>query len=186
MGLEKQNAIYPIRKSKVVTYSIGKGSVYEYKDNLFSDERLPKFVLITFMETSQINGDYSKYCSAFAHKNVKSITLTRNMNYRETYTMDFEKNDYTEAYVQSIIRNLGFLNTNHNNGITLKDFHERYPFFTFVLSPDFFIGQTQLPKTGNLKLDIRFSKALDVPITLIAYGLFDSEIQISKIGSIFT
>ena len=91
LGLEKQNAIYPIRKSKVVTYSIGKDSVYEYKENLFSDERLPKFVLITFMETSQINGDYSKNCSAFAHKNVKSIKLTRNMDYHETCTMDFEK-----------------------------------------------------------------------------------------------
>ena len=137
------------------------------------------------METSQINGDYSKYCSAFAHKYVKSITLTRNMDYRETYTMDFEKSDYTEAYMQSIIRNLGFLNSNQNNGITLKDFNERYPFFTFVLAPDFSIEQTQLPKTGNLKLDIKFGKALEVPLTLIAYGLFDSEIQISKIGTVF-
>ena len=108
------------------------------------------------------------------------------MDYRETYTMDFEKNDYTEAHVQSIIRNLGFLNSSQNNGITLKDFNERYPFFTFVLAPDFSIEQPQLPKTGNLKLDIRFSKAIEEPLTLIAYGLFDSEVQISKIGTVFT
>ena len=54
-----------------------------------------------------------------------------------------------------------------------------YRFFTFVLAPDFDINQSQLPAQGNLKLDIKFSKALDSSAKVIIYGVFESEIQIS-------
>lgn len=183
-GLEHQNAIYPFQKTKIVHFTIPKNSHGEYKDNLFSDERLPKFVLIAFQSSKQASGDYGSFCSTFSNYGVKSISLARNVDYRETYTTDFE-NDFTEAYVQSIIRNMGLLNADRNNGITMKEFKDSYTFFTFVLAPDFAIDQAQIPKTGNLKLDVRFHKALTESVTMYAYGVFDSEIQISKKGVVF-
>ena len=74
------------------------------------------------------------------------------------------------------------MNSDRNNGITMKDFKETCTFFTFVLAPDFQVDQAQLPKTGNLKLDVRFQKSLTESITMYAYGVFDSEIQITKDG----
>ena len=184
LGLESQNAIYPIQRAKVVHFTIPKDSHGEYKDNLFSDERLPKFVLVAFQTSKESSGDYSSFCSEFKHCNVKSLTLSRNVDYREVYTTDFENKNYTMAYVQSVIRNLGLLNKDRNNGITMEDFKEKYPFFTFVLSPDFDIQQTQLPKSGNLKLDVRFDQPLPESMTMFIYGLFDSEIQIAKHGMV--
>lgn len=184
MGLDKQNAIYPIRKARIVQFSIPRGSHGEYKDNLFSDERLPKFVLITFQYSSKVSGEYSSYCSAFDNCNISSLTLSRGIDFRDVYKMDFEKNDYTETYFKSIILNMGLVNKNMNNGITMDDFKTKYPFFTFVLAPDFDVDQPQMPRTGNLKLDLRFHKALDVAVTMFVYGVFDGEIQIRKDGSV--
>ena len=51
--MNKQNAIYPLQRAKIIQFSIPKGSRSEYKDNVFSDERLPKFALITFQMLSR-------------------------------------------------------------------------------------------------------------------------------------
>ena len=181
LGLNNQNAVYPFQKTKIVHFTIPKDSHGEYKDNLFSDERLPKFVMIAFQTSKQASGDYGSFCSQFANNGVKSITLMRNVDFREAYSMNFTKNDYTEAYVKSIIRNMGLLNHDSNNGITMTDFKDSYSFFTFVLAPDFDVDQAQLPKTGNLKLDVRFQNALAESLTMYAYGVFDAEIQIATI-----
>jgi hypothetical protein len=184
LGLEKRNACYPIRKTNLVQYSLGKGTTTFYKDQIFGDMTLPKFILITFQSTATNSGNYKTEPAHYEHNNVSSIQVSRNSDYRETYTQNFEKNQYALSYVQSIVRNLGYLDKNDNIGISLSDFKSKYPFFTFVLSPDFDIHQTQLPAQGNLKLDIKFSAALAEATTIIIYGIFDSEIQITKSGSI--
>ena len=184
LGLEKHNALYPIKRTKLVTYSLPKGSLNFYKDQIFGDDRLPKFVLITFQNTSQLNGDYSKNATKFEHMNVSSIQLSRNTDFNQTYTVDFENNDYTFAYVQSIIRNMHQLEKNWNLGVSLLEFKEYYPFFTFDLTPDFDMNQTQVAKQGNLRLDLKFSKGLEKATSVIIYGIFDDEIQITKNRSI--
>ena len=180
IGLNKRNAIYPIRKSQLVSYSIGTGSQIFYKDQIFGDERLPKFVLVTFQHGSQKYGDYASDCSVFANLNVNSITLSRNTDFRETYTQNFDTQNFMSSYAMSIIRNLGHLDKNLNCGIGYDDFKNFYPFFTFVLAPDFDIFTTQLPKQGNLKLDIKFESALKKPAVVHIYGIFDAAIEINK------
>ena len=182
LGLE-ENAIYPLKKTKLITFSLAVGTTSEYKENIFSDERLPNFVLVTFQNTKQTTSDYTVYSSSFQHLNISSMTLSRNVDFRETYEQDFDS-DYTLTFAKSIIRNMGLLNRNENNGITMEQFKKLYPFFTFVLSPDFNLNQTQLPRQGNLKLDVKFSKALTEAATMYIYGLFDSEIQITKNGTV--
>ena len=180
VGLNTKNAIYPIRKTQLVRYTIAKGSSVFFKDQIFGDLRLPKFVLVTFQSTSQNIGAFTANCSLFKHFKATNITLSRNTDYRESYTQDFDKNSYTLSYVQSIIRNLGLLEKNLSVGISINDFKEFYPFFTFVLAPDFDIQTKQLPKQGNLQLDIKFAEALPESAVAIIYGIFDDEIQINK------
>ena len=186
IGLRRQNAVYPIRKTRLISYSLATGSLSFYKDQIFGDMRLPKFLLVTFQKTEALNGSYKDDSSSFTHANVSSITLSRNNDYRETYNVDFtkDKENVITAYVKSIIRNMGLLNKNMNNGITLRKFIDSRPFFTFVLAPDFDIEQKQLPQQGNLRLDIKFQKALPHPVSLLLYGVFDSEIQINRLHEI--
>lgn len=184
IGLNTQNAIYPYRRSKLISYTLAAGSNGFYKDQLFGDMRLPKFVLITFLTNDQYFGNYGEQTISYKHLNVTDLTLTRSNDFRESYIQDFENDNYVTTYVTSLIRNLGHLDKSLNAGITMKDFKELYPFFTFVLAPDFDVFQTQLPKQGNLKLDIKFGTALKTAASLLIYGIFDSEIQINKNGTV--
>ena len=178
IGLTKQNAIYPMRIKEMVNHAISKDSSSFYKEQIFNDRRLPNFLLVTFQTADQFNDGYKALCSKFSHFNVKSITLSKNSDFRETYTQDFENNDYSTSYMQSIVRNLGYLNKNMNCGITLDEFKSDYPFFTFVLAPDFDINQSQLPQQGNLKLDMKFGGPLKAPAYVLIYRIFEGEIQI--------
>lgn len=179
IGLNKRNAIYPIRKTEFVSFTISKGSSSFYKDQIFGDLRLPKFILVTFQSNAQYNGSYAEDCSVFKNLDLREITLSRNTEYRESYTVNFADN-YMTAYVMSIVRNMGHLDKNLSCGITPTEFKDKYPFFTFVLAPDFDIITTQLPKQGNLRLDIKFGTSLVEPANIIIYAVFDSEIQINK------
>ena len=179
MGLNSMNAVYPYRKTKFVSYTIASGSSSFYKDQIFGDTRLPKFILVTFQKASQYSGNYNEDISTYQHFNVSSITLSRNTDYRENYTQDFPNNNYITTYVSSMIRNMGHLDRNLNSGITATNFKSTYPFFTFVLAPDFDIYQTQLQKQGNLRIDIKFEAATE-SINLLVYGVFDADIQINK------
>ena len=57
LGLNSQNARYPIRKTQFVSYTIARGSLSFYKEQIFGDNRLPKFILITFQNTSQYTSE---------------------------------------------------------------------------------------------------------------------------------
>ena len=179
IGLTKQNAVYPIRNKEVVAFSLAKGSSSFYKEQIFGDRRLPNFLLVTFQTAKQFVGDYSEKSSNFKHFNTNSMTLYRNSDYRETYTQDFVNDDYSTTYMQSIVRNFGYLDKSLNCGITMASFKEKYPFFTFVLSPDFDLNQSQLPQQGNMRLDIKFPAPTDESIYVIIYGQFENEIQIT-------
>ncbi len=180
VGLDKKNAIYPIRKSQLLSHTIPIGSSNFYKDQIFGEERLPKFVLIAMQSATRKNGDYATDSSIFEHFNVSSIKLQRNSDYRESYSQDFENNNFMTSYVMSLIRNMGHLDKDLNCGITYVEFKENYPFFTFVLAPDFDTYTTQLPRQGNLRLEMKFAKPLASSICIHIYGLFDADIQINK------
>jgi len=180
IGLKTKNAIYPYRKAEMNAHSINVGAKTFYKENLFQDYRLPKFVLISFKTTDNYTGKYKNDSTSFGHFNISSITLSRYSEYREAYTQDFKTDNYTTSYVTSMIRNMGYLDKNLNNGITLAKFKSDCPFFTFVLAPDFDINQAQVPKQGNLRLDVRFDDVLKEGVTMMVYGIFDHDIQINN------
>lgn len=184
LGLETQNASYPIQRTELVFYTIPKGSTSFYKDALFGDMRLPKFVLVTFQTTTQQTGSYTTNSETFSNSSVNYISLGRNADFVETYKQDFDNNDYVCTYMQSIVRNMGLLNKNINNGISMDLFKSTYPFFTFVLAPDYDVEQAQLPAQGNLRLEVRFAKALEESTVMYIYGVFDAEVEITKNGTV--
>lgn len=187
IGLKSKNAIYPYRKTRLIKYNLGNGMQQFYKDQIFGDVALPKFLLVTFQGNNEHSGSIGHDSTLLTNANVESIRLTRNTDYNECYdNINFTDGDgYVEAYVKSLIRNVGLLNKNMNNGINEDAFKNKFPLFTFVLSPDFDIDQKQLPRQGNLKLDIKFKSALTTATTVIVYGIFDAEIQISNTRAIY-
>ena len=189
IGLVKANALYPITRTQIVTYTIAKGSLSYFKDNIFSALRLPKFVVVGFVKASAFNGDSKEDPFNFAHYDVNSVGLLcdgQAVPYRDIYEPDFENKLYTREYLMSIIHNPEHFNTNKNNGITMDEFANKGRcFFTFNLTPDFSMSNVQAPRDGNLRLDVKFAKTLKDSINVIIYGIFDGQVQIGKNKQVF-
>lgn len=184
-GLEKRNAVYPYNRGQVISYTVSQGSMSHFKDNLFSNSLLPKFVIVGFVSSQGFSGtNIEADPFKFEHFNVNSVGLFRDgqsLPYRELYEPDFQHNLYTREYVKSIIQGTQHLNTNVNNGIGMEAFARGgYTFFTFNLTPDFDYNQRQMPRDGNLRLEVKFASPLEKSINVIVYGIFDAQLQITK------
>jgi len=183
-SLDIHNAIYPYTRGQVLSYSIPIGSLSHFRENLFNSSLLPKFVVVGFVKSSAFNGDnLSEEPFHFKHFGVSTVALYRDglaLPYRDSYSPDFENDLYKADYLKSILHNTQHLNSNLNNGIELEDFALNHSLFTFNLSPDFDMTQCQMAQDGNLRLEVKFSKALSQAINVIVYGTFDTQIEISK------
>ena len=180
-----KNAIYAYNRGHMLSYSIAQGSMSHYNDNLFSTKLLPKFVVVGFVKAAAYNGsDLEADPFNFEHFDVSSVGLFRDgqsLPYRELYEPNFAEGLYTREYVKSIVHCTQHLNTNLTNGIDLEKFARGgYTFFTFNLTPDFDYNQRQMPRDGNLRLEVKFAKPLDKAINVLIYATFDSELQITK------
>ena len=184
IGMLKDNAHYPYPKSQLISYAVPKGSLSYFKDNIFSTSRLPKFVVVGLVKAKAYSGGYGAEPFNFEHFNLTSLGLFRNgqaLPYREIYSPNFKENLFTRDYVMSIIQGTEHLDRNMNNAITMEMFSKGgYSLFTFNLTPDFCLAQAQMPRDGNLRLDMKFASPLEDSINVIVYGLFDAELQITK------
>jgi hypothetical protein len=120
---------------------------------------------------------------AFKHFDVSSVGLYldgQSVPFREVYKPNYAKDLVLKDYIRSIVHNFQHLNTNINNGISIEQWKNNYSFFTFNLTPDFDMKQCQMPRDGNLRLEVTFAKELASSINVIIYGMFDSQIQITK------
>ena len=184
-----KNAIYSYNRGQMISYSIAQGSMSHFNDNLFSTKLLPKFVVVGFVKASAYNGsELESNPFNFEHFNVNSVGLFRDgqsLPYRELYEPNFDEGLYVREYVKSIVHCTQHLNTNLNNGIDLDKFvNGGYTFFTFNLTPDFDYTQRQMPRDGNLRLEVKFAKPLDKAINVLIYATFDTDLQITKTGQI--
>ena len=186
MGLKKHNAKYPYTKSKTINYSIPTGTQTYIKENLFTVAQLPKFVVVGMVRSDAFNGSLTTEPFKFEHFGVSQVALYRDgqtVPYKRIYNQSFKAggpNLFTDTYVRSILQSTQLLNNNANNGIEMSDFLEKgYCFFNFNITPDFNMYNPQELVNGNLRLEIRFAKALTHAINVIVYGIFDAQIEIT-------
>jgi hypothetical protein len=181
-GLKNKNAIYPYTRSRIIAYSIPTGSTNYIKENIFSSASLPKLIVVGMVRADSYNGAYDKDPFQFEHFDCHHVSLHldgQGVPYKRAYNTNFANKHFTDVYIRSMIQNLQMLNTNHSHGISISDFADGYTFFTFNLCPDFDYKNVQKIRDGNLRLDIRFNKALPSAINVFVYGLFDVKLQIT-------
>jgi hypothetical protein len=187
LGLQKQNAIYPYTRGKVVSFAVPQGSSSFCKDNLFSSALLPKIVVIGLINSAAFTGTIKHRSLSFQSHECNGVDLLRDgqcIPYRTGYHCDFQGKTYTDVYVRSILQNMNLLNTNHNCGISLDEFNVDCCLFVFNITPDFDMNERQTVKDSNLRLDLTFHKALPISLNVIAYAAYDTTLQITKNGEI--
>lgn len=185
--LNLQNAIYPLQRTEIITYTIPKGNKSHNRESLFRGQ-MPKLIFIGAVSNSAYNGTYDKNPFEFDNCNITQLALYREgeaIPFRP-FTPDFNKDKYAREYA-SLMQALEIYNRNEDVDITPEEFKNGYTIFAFNLTPDLNVaGHAQTIRDGNIRLEIQFAQDLDETINIICMGVFDGRIEVTKLRSILT
>ena len=179
--LNLQNAIYPIQRTEMITYTITSGTKSNIKDSLYRG-RMPKALFVVLVPNKNFNGDKTTNPFNFSHQSVNNIALFKE---GETipfkpFTPNFDNDIYTREYI-SLMQTLNQFNRSENINITPDKFKNGYCVYGFNLTPDLHIaGHAQTMQDGNLRLEIGFSKNTTEVLNVIVMGIFDGRVEITK------
>lgn len=177
-ALEKSTAKYPIERVLCKTYSVSKGSWSFMQDNVFLGV-MPRRVIVTCLDNAAVNGQYDLNPFLFEHYNTNFLCLYVDGQPvpGKALELDFDAGSYIRAYHRL------FTGFNEDKGIdiTREEFAKGYTLFAFDLSADLCNGpHLSLQHQGNLRLEIKFSKALEKTISVLIYAEFENVIEITK------
>lgn len=184
-GLAVQNAVYPIQRTTMQTYTIAQGSKSHVKENLFHGQ-LPKMIFLGLVLNEDFNGKKDRNPFLFKHSKLTQIGV-----YKDgipvpsiPLTPDFQNGNYTEEYM-ALMDAMDMTSSDGDIGITRNDYTNGYTLFAFNLSPDKVIaGHGQPLRDGNLRIEMMFAEALTKAINVITMAIFDDEIQISRLRKV--
>ena len=163
--LEKRNALYPYRKVECRSQSAATGSTSFNWDNLFQG-RKPEKVIVGFVKSKAINGDYTTNPYNFENCGINHIAL-----YADglpvggnPLKLDFTTSDgaaIMRAYT-NLLMSAGKWRQDEGSGLDRDHFISGSTLFAFQLEPDFsqhgeFLS---LVKHGNVRLEVQFSSGL--------------------------
>lgn len=180
--LNLQNAIYPIQRTEMLTYTISQGSKSHSKEALFRGN-MPKMVFIAMVRNDAYNGSYAHNPFHFQHFNLNQMALYRegeSIPFRP-FTPDFGTNKFYIREYMALMQSLEVYNKNEDVDITPFDFANGYGIFGFNLTPDLSVaGHAQTSRDGNIRLEVQFGTALPQTINVVVMGVFDGRVEITK------
>lgn len=179
--LNYQNALYPIQRTEMITYTIATGSQSHSKESLFRG-LMPKLLVIGLTTNAAYNGSYTTNPFNFNHFNVNQMALYRegeSIPFRPL-TPNFANKHYVREYL-NLMHSLDNFNKPEDIDLSLDEFGNGYTLFSFNLTPNLTVGGLSQPiRDGNLRLEMQFSQALTNTINVIVMGVFDGCIEITK------
>ena len=176
--LTRNTAKYPYMRSEILTHVIEKGVRSISLDNLFRN-RVPAKLCIGFVSTQAYNGAYTTCPFNFHHFNLNYLSVHVNgiSITGSPYEPNFSESQYIREYLSTLAASdkLGY---DTGNYLSRNDFGHGYALYVVDIDRE---GHSYLKSsTGNVKLEVRFDKPINTGVTLIAYALFPSCIEIDQ------
>lgn len=182
-ALQISTAKYPFTMSKVKSFTIPKGVSDANIDNLHSGQ-LPRRIFVFFVLNDAFCGKYIMNPFKFEHFNINSLVVHMDgVQYpSKPYTPDFTNGIYQREMV-SLYEALDMIDGEPNIKFNRDNFKTGNVIFGFNFSPDLTsgvgaIGHLSPIRYGSLRLSVRFSTALLLPITCLVYCEFDKMLEI--------
>ncbi|KAM7149938.1 uncharacterized protein F54H12.2-like [Macrochelys suwanniensis] len=175
------NAKYPVDHVGMKVFSIPTGSRVSNQENLFLGQ-LPKMLVLGFVDNDAFSGSYAKNPFHFKHYDINFAALYVDGEQIPTKPLqpDFEAGLCVREYM-NLVQTAGKHMKDCSLLIDCEEFAQGYTLFAFDLSPDQECADHySLIKTGNLRAEICFGKALTVTVNMIVYGVFDNVIEINQ------
>ena len=186
IGLNTQNALYPVQHTKLMTFTIPKDHKSFMKDGLFPSEA-PKLIIVSMVDNDAFNGNIKKNPFFLKHNRLSEIALRVNgvSHPGQPYKPDFSDYGFAREYAD-VMNVFGYFNKDDTNGLTMKDFKGGYTFFAYDLTADNNIAASyrQANVPHNIRLDLEFKATLSRTVNVLIYAVFDSLIEISKLRDV--
>ena len=183
LALEKSFINYYIKNSKIVTRKITSSGNIESQN--ICKGLLPTRIIIGLVESRAVFGQKDKNPFNFKHFDLSEVNLTVNEKsspYHSVMKLDFDKNLYLNAYF-TIYE--GIDKPELGNNISREEYPKGYTLFAFDLSPDLCTGEhINIQNSGQIDIQLSFSKTFSDPILLIAYLEFDKIIYLNKLRQV--
>ncbi|XP_060091260.1 uncharacterized protein F54H12.2-like [Heteronotia binoei] len=174
------NAKYPVDRVDIKVFSIPTGSRVSNQENLFWGQ-LPKLLVIGLVDNESFSGAHNKNPFNFKHYDINFFALYMDREQVPTKPLqpDFEDGNCVREYMQ-LVQAAGKHMKDRSLLVNREEFSQGYTLFAFDLSPDQeCTDHYSLIKTGNLRAEVRFARALPHTVNMIVYGIFDNVIEIN-------
>lgn len=190
--LTNTNAKYPFTRTDCRLQSIPAGNSSFHWDNLFQGQK-PSRVVVCFVESSAVSGNYKSNPFNFQNCGVKTITLFADgvpvggapskLSFNAT-----EGQTFVRAY-SDLFQNYGKWKNDAGNDLSREEFASGFTLFTFQLEPYFSATEDDylhLVKTASVRLDVDFDKPLLQTMTCLVYNESPGYFEINKERDIVT
>ncbi|MCJ8741299.1 hypothetical protein PDJAM_G00068980 [Pangasius djambal] len=177
-ALMKANALYPLSRVIVKTYSISANSRICNQENLFLGAT-PKYVVLGMVHHEAFTGRRDLSPFNFVHNDVEYLALCRDGRQipAKAFQPQFNnRQSVKEFYNMATGRHLKDLPLSINR----SEFNEGYALFAFNLNPADDNDALSVVSNGNLRLEMRFRVPLPNTTTLIVYACYDSILEIDS------
>nr|XP_056711056.1 uncharacterized protein F54H12.2-like [Euleptes europaea] len=174
------NAKYPVDRVGMKVFSIPAGSRVSNQENLFLGQ-LPKLLVIGLVDNDAFSGAHNKNPFNFKHYDINFVALYMDGEQVPAKPLqpDFASGNCVREYMH-LVQAAGKHMKDRSLLVNREEFAQGYTLLAFDLSPDQECADHySLIKTGNLRAEVRFARALPHTVNMIVYGVFDNVIEIN-------
>lgn len=186
--LEVATAKYPITRVDVKSITIPAGSQTKTIDNLYLGA-LPQRCIIGFVDTAAFNSQITSNPFNFKHYNITQFsTFFDSVSIpSKPFVCDFPNKQYIRAY-NSLFEGCNINYADFGNSISREAYAGGYTLMAVDLTPDLSASEphNSVPKTGSLRIEVRFNEALAQSVTAVIFSEFASTIEIDKNRNVVT
>ena len=179
-----QPALYPLTTTELKLYSYPAG-VSSIENNTLFSSYLPEKIVLGFAKTDAIHGDYHENPYNFLHLHLNHLVLLIDgkMHPATPYPPEYsdERGSQCVREYLSLFTGTGQHGLDSGNDISLADYQSGYTLYCFDLTTDLAEGtHWNAIKSGNIRLECRFSRAFPFPITMFCYSEFNKILEINR------
>jgi len=178
-AMERGTAKYPIRRVVCKSFTIPQNYLDMNHEKLFSGQ-LPTRIVIGLVDNRSFNGSRDRNPFNFANFNLHEIGLYLDGQQQHALRPIQPTGEYIRVY-NTIFAGTGKLGADEGLFITRDEYANGYSLYAFDLTAD--LGEDDhfsLVRQGSVRLALKFSRALEATVTVIAYAEFENVIEIDR------
>ena len=175
------NLRYPIQHVTMKTLTIPTGMTSSLHDNIYLGQ-LPDRIVIGMVSDAAMSGAYKLNPFNFENFGVNYLALTVNGQTvpNKPYQPDFVKGLYIRE-LNSLYDAMALTGSNKTISINKADYQSGYTLYAFDLTSDNSASKSSsAPKSGTIRLEVKFAAATAETINVLLYAEFRSRIEIDK------